>query len=90
MVSIPRPTDLVLITFERNPIDPSAQLTIVTANVIGSAYPCTSRLRPGRSAQHAVDCLVASGFVIECAGPSTDVSGFVLLQRQQSLATYCI
>ncbi|UOY92791.1 hypothetical protein MUG87_01195 [Ectobacillus sp. JY-23] len=81
MVSIPRPTDLVLITFERNPLDPSAPITIVTANVVGSASPCTRRLRPGRSAQRAVDCLLANGFVVECAGPSTDVSGYILLQR---------
>lgn len=83
-VSIPRPTDLVLLTFERNPLDPSSGFTITDARVIGSAQPCFGVIKPGGSLREAVNCLKKNGFEVECKGRSTNVSGFVLLQRSYS------
>lgn len=81
-VSIPKPTDLVLMTFQRNPLTPDSRPTIVSVRIIGSANPCTSTLQAGGSLRRALRCLLNNGFKIVCSGKSTDVSGFVLLQRK--------
>lgn len=80
-VSIPRSTDLVLLTFERNPLNPSSDFVITDARVIGSAQPCFGVMKPEGSLREAVNCLKKNGFEVECRGSSTSVSGFVLLQR---------
>ena len=87
-VSIPRPTDLVLLTFERNPLDPNSGFTITDARVIGSAQPCFGVIKPGGSLRQAVNCLKKYGFEVECKGSSTSVSGCILLQRSDSTDDY--
>ncbi|MFP3123225.1 hypothetical protein OH784_10740 [Ectobacillus funiculus] len=87
-VSIPRSTDLVLLTFEKNPLDSSSGFTITDARVIGSAQPCFGVIRPGGSLRQAVNCLIKYGFEVEYKGSSTSVSGCILLQRSDSTDDY--
>jgi hypothetical protein len=79
--TIPRPRDLVLITWQRNPLTPNSRRTIAAVRVIGSAQPCRNTLVPGTRLFRALRCLRTHGFTVVCRGNSTSVSGFVLLQR---------
>jgi hypothetical protein len=78
---IPRQPDLVLITWTRNPLVPGSARTISAVRVIGSAKPCRSLLVPGAQLLPALRCLKRNGFAVVLQRKTTDVSGFVLLQR---------
>ncbi|WP_282198876.1 hypothetical protein [Collibacillus ludicampi] len=82
MPQIPKPADLVLISWERNPLRPGSMRRIVQSCVIGSARPCEDTLRDGGLLSSALRCLVRNGFVIFARGRTTSVSGFVLLVRR--------
>lgn len=80
-VRIPRQPDLVLVTWVRNPLAPRSARTITAIRVIGSARPCRTLLVPNAQLIPALRCLKQNGFVIVISRRTTDVSGFLLLQR---------
>ncbi|CRK83524.1 hypothetical protein [Neobacillus massiliamazoniensis] len=61
-VSIPRPPDVVLIVWARNPLSPTSSRRIVETAVNGSARPCNSLLVPDNRYTRARDCLFENGF----------------------------
>jgi len=80
-ITIPREPDLVLVTWERNPLRPGSPRTITAARVIGSSRPCTALLATGSPLRAALACLKRNGFKIVVSKRTTNVSGYVLLQR---------
>jgi hypothetical protein len=81
MPLIPRPADLVLVTWQRNPLHPHSRRRIVAVRVIGSASPCVRFLAPGLRLSTAIRCLLNNGFRIVCSKKTSSVSGFFVLQR---------
>lgn len=79
--TIPRQPDLVLITWQRNPLIPNSKRRIVAVRVIGSASPCRSFLVRGALLSKALRCLKNNDFHIVVAQNTTAVTGFVLLKR---------
>lgn len=78
---IPRQPDLVLVTWERNPLVPGSPRRITALRVIGSAEPCKSKLTPNALLFPAIKCLKKNGFVVVVSKKTTAVSGYLLLQR---------
>ena len=78
-----RQPDLVLISWSRNPLIPGSARRIVAARVIGSAAPCRQDLRPNALLSTALACLQDHdvGFKIVFRKMTSDISGYVLLQR---------
>jgi hypothetical protein len=78
---IPQQPDLVLVTWERNPLVPGSPRRITAFRVIGSARPCGSKLAPNALLIPAIKCLKKNGFVVVVSKNTTAVSGYLLLQR---------
>jgi hypothetical protein len=80
-VGIPLEPDLVLVSWTRNPLDPGSARRITASRVIGSARPCGCKLKQNSLLVPAIKCLKKNGFVIVISKKTTDVSGYLLLQR---------
>jgi hypothetical protein len=80
-VGIPLQPDLVLVSWTRNPLVPGSARRITASRVIGSARPCGSKLVPNSLLVPAIKCLKKNGFVIVVSKKTTDVTGYILLQR---------
>jgi hypothetical protein len=80
-IRIPREPDLVLVSWTRNPLMPGSLRRVSAFRAIGSARPCVRFLRKGASLSAAVNCLKRNGFRVVCNKKTTDVSGFLVLQR---------
>jgi hypothetical protein len=61
-VSIPREPDVVTILWQCNPLRPGSAATILEAQIVGRAIPCTRFLRQHQSLCSAKDCLLDKGF----------------------------
>jgi hypothetical protein len=80
-VSIPRQLDLVLISWTRNPLVPGSARRITASRVIGSASPCRAFLVPNTLLRRTLNCLRKNGFVVVFSKNTTNVSGYLVLQR---------
>ncbi len=80
-VQLTRQPDLVLIVWTRNPLNPGSSSRIVSTAVIGSAQPCKSLLKPGERLSNALNCLIRNDFFVVVQRNTSDVSGYILLQR---------
>jgi hypothetical protein len=78
-----RQPDLVLISWSRNPLVPGSARRIISSRVIGSAQPCRANLAPNRLLINAFNCLLDHdiGFKVVFRKNTSNISGFVLLQR---------
>ncbi|WNS45825.1 hypothetical protein [Paenibacillus sp. MMS20-IR301] len=78
-----RQTDLVLITWSRNPLVPGSARRITASRVIGNAGPCLPSLRVNGLLRTALACLQDNdiGFKIMYSKKTSSISGYVLLQR---------
>jgi hypothetical protein len=80
-VSAVRQPDLVLISWTRNPLIPGSARRVTSSRVIGSAQPCTSLLATNKLLSNALNCLRRNGFFVVVRRKTSNIAGFVLLQR---------
>jgi hypothetical protein len=80
-VGIPLQPDLILVSWTRNPLVPGSARRITAVRVIGSATPCRTFLVPNMLLARALNCLRANGFVVVFSKKTTNVSGYLVLQR---------
>ncbi|UUZ81484.1 hypothetical protein LJK88_43755 [Paenibacillus sp. P26] len=78
-----RQPDLVLISWTRNPLVPGSPRRIIASRVIGDAQPCTALLAPNRLLINALRCLKKNGFFVVVSRKTSNISGFILLQRNR-------
>ncbi|NBD28195.1 hypothetical protein [Paenibacillus glycinis] len=78
-------TDLVLISWSRNPLVSGSARRITASRVIGSSRPCTSHLTAGTLLSAALACLLDHdiGFKIVFSKKTSSISGYLLLQRKR-------
>lgn len=76
-------TDLVLISWSRNPLVAGSPRRIIAARIIGNASPCRADLTPNASLRTALACLLDHdvGFKIVFRKRTSNISGYLLLQR---------
>lgn len=77
--------DLVLISWTRNPLVPGSARRIVSACIIGNAKPCRTQLVPNGLLINALNCLLDNdiGFKVVCRKKTSNISGYLLLQRKR-------
>jgi hypothetical protein len=80
-----RQPDLILISWTRNPLVPGSARRIIASRVIGNAEPCRFTLVPNRLLINALNCLLDHdiGFKIVFQRKASNISGFLLLQRNR-------